>query len=402
MMLRDRKSGLPHVTQVLVVLYGLFFAGYFLIPHSMDGFHYKLYYVLIVLLSLPVVARGFRLVAGDRVFVAVIAYLAYMLLSITWSDAFFARPPPTQAIYDYVKHALHLLIFLLGTKVLMEDAPLPYARMRRLVFLAAGIGGLAALLHWYSNHPFPASRLEGATLMRNPNDVAFVYGAVAVWGFGYVCSSRDLVSRSASLAVLVVLVLVVLFTQSRGALVALACAVGVFWMQNQGRRAVAYLSALLAAIALAYLLVEPLVLEHMIDRGDMHRATIWASILAQASDNLLLGSGYLSDAVVEVDSARYNAHSAYLATLRDGGIIGLLLLAALVGLAGLRAYRLGRSSKDGTLFASLVFAVVCLATSGDRLLDRPKELWFFFWLPVAMIIATGPAENVRGAKTGVH
>ena len=157
------------------------------------------------------------------------------------------------------------------------------------------------------------------------------------------------------------------------------------------------LDPLLGAIALAYALVEPLVLEHM--QSDLARVTLWSSMLAEASDNLLLGSGYLSDAVVEVGSARYNAHSAYLATFRDGGIIGLLLLATVLGLAGLRAYRLGRSSGDGTLFASLVFAMVCLATSGDRLIDRPKELWFLFWFPVAIIIAAGPAAKARGAKT---
>ena len=398
MMLRDRNSGLPHVHQVLVVLYGLFFAGYFLIPHSMDGLHYKLWYLPIVLLSLPLLARGLRLAAGDPVFLAVIAYLVYMLLSITWSDAFSAPSLPMQDIYDYVKHALHLVIFLLGTKVLIEDRPLRYARMRRLVFVAAGIGGLAALLYWYKDNPFPASRLQGATLMRNPTDVAFVYGAVAVWGFGFVCASRGLVSRLAFLAVLALLMLVVLFTQSRGALVALACAVGVLWFQSPRRRAVGYLSGLLGAIALTYALVEPLVLERMIDRGDMHRGTIWASVLAQASDNVLVGSGYLSNAVVEVGSARYNAHSAYLATLRDGGIIGLSLLAVVLALGGFRAYRLGRSSGDGTLLASLVFAMVCLATSGDRLLDRPKELWFFFWFPVAMIIAARPADKARSAQ----
>ena len=396
-MLRDRKSGLPQLTHVLVVLYGLFFAGFFLIPHAMDGFHYKLWYILIVLCSLPLLARGFRLAALDPVFAAVIAYLVYMLSSITWSGGLIARPLPIQDVYDYVKHALHLLIFLLGTKVLMEEVPLPYARMRRLVFLAAGIGGLAALLYWYKDNPFPGSRLHGATLMRNPNDIAFVFGAVSVWGFGYVYASRDLVSRSAFLAVLVVVMLVVLFTQSRGALLAMACAAGAFWVQNEGRRAVGYLSALLGAIALAYALVEPLVLGHM--QGDVLRVTIWSSILAEASDNLVLGSGYLSDAAVAVGSARYNAHSAYLATFRDGGIVGLLLLATVLGLASLRAYRLGRSSGDGTLFASLVFAMVCLATSGDRLIDRPKELWFFFWFPVAMIIAAGPAEKVRRAKT---
>ena len=75
------------------------------------------------------------------------------------------------------------------------------------------------------------------------------------------------------------------------------------------------------------------------------------------------------------------------------------LLATVLGLAGLRAYRLGRSSGDGTLFASLVFAMVWLATSGDRLIDRPKELWFLFWFPVAIVIAAGPAAKARGAKT---
>ena len=61
-------------------------------------------------------------------------------------------------------------------------------------------------------------------------------------------------------------------------------------------------------------------------QSDLARVKLWSSMMAEASDQLLLGSGYLSDAVVEVGSARYNAHSAYLATFRDGGIIGLVFL----------------------------------------------------------------------------
>jgi O-antigen ligase len=117
------------------------------------------------------------------------------------------------------------------------------------------------------------------------------------------------------------------------------------------------------------------------------RPQIWAATLDRAGESLLLGHGYLSNQFVEIPpDGTFKAHNAYLATLRDGGLIGLSLLLCALGLAVWRAYRVGQKTGNYVLLALMVFALLAIAPDPDRLLERPKELWLYFWLPLALVM----------------
>ena len=387
------RPGSSRIQWILLVCYGLFFLGYFVVPKSLEGDHYKLYYAVITLLTLPLIPQGISLVKRDKLFLVFLAYIMYMLASVTWSDAFYADPAPWHEIVDYFKHGFHLLIFILGTRVLMQTLPEQYEQMRRLLFFAAGVAGVVTMLYWYSAHDFPDHRLEGMSLMRNPNDLALVYGAVCTWGFAYIASGQRMVSRLPYILILAVLILLVLLTQSRGALTGLLCAAGIFSISRRRLKELLLVTVVLLTVIVIAVLTEPQIVDRMLARGDTYRFELWSGIIEQIAHRPLAGSGYLSSAVIEIEVAGYNAHSIFLATFRDGGLLGLALLVSMLALACRRAYGIGRLTGDYTWLAALVFAIVFLITAGDRLIDRPKEVWFAFWLPIAMIIANGAVPS---------
>ena len=88
-----------------------------------------------------------------------------------------------------------------------------------------------------------------------------------------------------------------------------------------------------------------------------------------------------------------HAHNGYLATLRDGGLIGLALLAVLLGVALHWAWQLYRHRGERIYLALLLYGMTSLAMDYDRLLREPREVWLFFWLPLALIMAAHPVRH---------
>jgi O-antigen ligase len=109
------------------------------------------------------------------------------------------------------------------------------------------------------------------------------------------------------------------------------------------------------------------------------------------------GKGYLVNPKVEAYGFLLNhAHNSYLASLRDGGLVGLALMLAILGLAGLWAFRLYRQRGERLYLALLLYGMTCITMDFDRLLVHPKEMWLFFWLPVALIMASYPHRHAPG------
>ena len=121
-------------------------------------------------------------------------------------------------------------------------------------------------------------------------------------------------------------------------------------------------------------------------RGMPYRPEIWLALLQQALERPLFGAGYLVPTEVQIGERSFpHAHSAFLATLRDGGVVGLALLLGMLAMAVRCAVRRDRRDDHWLYSALLVYAMLCAVPDLDRLLTRPKEPWLFFWLPLAML-----------------
>ena len=121
-------------------------------------------------------------------------------------------------------------------------------------------------------------------------------------------------------------------------------------------------------------------------------------MLTDLQGHWLFGRGLLLDPHVwAYDGLEFNhAHNGYLAALRDGGIIGLALLLGILGVAGRWALQLYLQRGERLYLALLLYGMTAIFMDFDRLLVHPKELWLFFWLPVALIMATYPYRDSPG------
>ena len=43
----------------------------------------------------------------------------------------------------------------------------------------------------------------------------------------------------------------------------------------------------------------------------------------------------------------------------------------------------------------LLVGLLCMLTDGDRLLHAPRGIWFYFWLPVGVLLAREAAARSR-------
>ena len=120
------------------------------------------------------------------------------------------------------------------------------------------------------------------------------------------------------------------------------------------------------------------------------RISIWRHTLTEIVNQPWLGRG----ASYELNFINYSGehitttHSVYLGALLKGGIIGLLLLLALIARGLWQAWRKRRDDSRYGL-AMLIFALVFMASQGMFIISNPRETWILFWLPLAIALSKG-------------
>ena len=360
----------------MAYFYAVFIAGYFLLP--MAAGHRRLYYFLVlpaVLLLWREVADFYRhnLLAG-----LLLGYSGYMLSTVLWSADFAAGPALNTAGYT-----LSLLSFCFISGYLWVEQP---GRMDRFAHRATWLAAAAALVSmvaWYSANPFPASRLEPLGVMHHQNKAACAYGIFLVLCMHYTFSERGRNNRAVYALLGLALLSLILFTQSRTALAAVC--VGLLVLVGYRALAVVVIGGVASWALLA---TNPRDWVYRVDLLSF-RPGIWERVLQDMPGHWWFGNGYLADPRVEAYGKVFShAHNSYLATLRDGGLPGLALLLAVLAVAAVWAWRLYRARGERIYLALLLYGMTCIAMDYDRLLVHPKEIWLFFWLPVALIMAT--------------
>lgn len=360
----------------IVHIYSIFIAGYFLLP--MASGHRQLYYVL-VFPAVLLLARELRdFYAGNLLAGLILLYVGYMMVSLAWTADFVAIEAGFQLGYS-----LALLSFIFISGYLWIQYPRQLRSLIPRVLLLAGATGLVSITVWYLNNPFPSSRLEPLGVMHHQNKSACAYGLFLVLCVHQLRRHESGLRQLPAYALAALLLALILFTQSRTALAGVSVALVVML----GYRAFILVIAGLAA-SFALVSVNPEDWWYRVETFSF-RPGIWRQLLTEMNGHWLFGQGYLVNPKVDAYGYTFNhAHNSYLASLRDGGLIALLLLLAILATSGLWALRLYRQRGEPLYLALLLSAMTVIAMDFDRLLVHPKELWLFFWLPIALIMAT--------------
>jgi O-antigen ligase len=278
-----------------------------------------------------------------------------------------------------------------------------------LVFLAAMLGGLATpgqrdrlctVLIWAGAanamfsiaigfaFPQPSERLHGWGATSHP-----ILGA-SVMGLAYLAALCRTLTRPEQwgryLAACAAMALFILFTESRGPMLAVfastlfLCAAGPWRWRALGR---------LAALAVAWRLLPAGMRQHqaavMVARGSSHRFEIWHRTLELIGQRPLAGHGLAAN--LDMPGITF-PHDMYLSVLFYSGAVGFALFAGLAGFVCLRLWQ-GRTTQGWAradwlwLVAIWMNALLAGLTDLGQITKGPGPMWFIFWLPVGLVLA---------------
>ena len=380
----NRRWSLPNV---VFVTYTLFLAGFFLVPNAVDN--YKFYIAVVFLPGLFLLPQTLKLCLRSRIWLSLLAYLGYMLLSSVWSDDF-----SLALLWRDVRYVAYILVFILLTVYWFEcNRQLPDAIME-LVTLVAIVAAVVSIATFEDLQLLPVlteNRMIGVGITDNPNPSAFVYGFFGVIALDYARRHwGETLSYVHAVGFFVILLFTVLTQSNTGLLaVAVACAL-LFLLDHRAAPPSVLVALFLGCSAAIYLAWALGMMGSATDLGFMNRLPIWQHILESWQDAPIFGYGYQPTPILWPDgkvSPLNYAHSSFLSTLRDGGLVGLLLLLAVYGFALNTALRMTLTVRRARYLCLFAFGVICVLVDTDQMVTRPRELWIILWLPLACLVA---------------
>jgi O-antigen ligase len=177
----------------------------------------------------------------------------------------------------------------------------------------------------------------------------------------------------------VIMLVMLLLTQSRGPIIALVLAVGCTLHLHVFTRRNLLIAAALAVLVALLLVMTPvgdMLLARFEELGTQSglRLSIWHHTLSEMASQPWLGRGFS----YELDFINYSGehitttHSVYMGALLKGGIVGLLLLLAVIACGLWQAWRKRHTDSRYSL-AILFYALVFMASQGMFIISNPGK-----------------------------
>ncbi|MDE0952384.1 MAG: O-antigen ligase family protein [Halioglobus sp.] len=380
----NRRWSLPNV---VFLTYTLFLAGFYFVPNAVDL--YKFYVIMVFLPGLFLLPVPLKLCWRSPLWCSLIAYLCYMLLSSFWSHQF-----SLAIFWRDVLYAVYILSFILLTLYFFDrNEQLPNTVMYSiaLVVMVAAIFSIISFEPLTQLPRLTDARLSGTGALGTVNESAFVYGIFGVIALDYVRRNWGQGLAYLYAAGFAIIVLFVILTQSNTGLLALsvACALLFLFHAKRNSRAL-YIGLPLGLAAFLYLAWSLGLLTGTMDMGFTMRWPIWDHAIELWQSAPVFGLGYQKALAVAEIKRGVNinyAHSLFLSTLRDGGLVGFFLLLPVYVLALRAGLKMALKKSDPLYLCLFIFGFIVVLVSMDQILTRPRELWLVLWLPLACLIA---------------
>jgi O-antigen ligase len=286
-------------------------------------------------------------------------------------------------------------------------------------FLAAYVAGSIvtsiALLRAIT-HGLTVAGFSGNTVGRfNPNDLAYTVAFASTFAWYLGVNAKSAAVRGLFWAVSGLCAITVVLTASRGGVIILSlnCIFAVVMFRAGSVRAKLAATIVIAASFWAIFTFTPL---HIIERistigaeiqyGTLdYRTTIWRAGLAAFPSHPYFGTGTGSYMVEMAHGIGWyvNAHSVYIKVLLETGMVGFVLLVAMLTYSARSLLRLGPGSHRMFWIVSWVQLILAMGTSN---MEAWKLTWFLLTLSAAAGFISARFHEVSvsaaGQDRGIH
>ena len=385
--------------------YTVFILGFFFFPSSKflsNFFYLAVAFPFVILIFMKKV--DLRPLFSSRTFLLITIYLVYMFCTLFWADSF-----SMSDLSKYGRRVLYILIFLSVTIHLTQSYPTFLQKLLALLCWTAAAVAIAKILSYYSQHPFPGTRLLGSGLFKLAFRASSQYGIVAIACTYLVLHQRTVKIKLLYMGPLLASLSYMLLAQSRGPLLSFAVSMLAWqlsaWLlrkeeSHNHRNRLLVVLALMSVLISALIIVNPEYFKLAFLRKTSYqvRLDIWGHLLVRIENAPWFGHGLIADPRTEVIGVIWlHPHSVYVATLLYGGIVGLLLLIAVVISAVWQGFGRGRQPINLVAASMVLYGALCIAPNGNMLIHHPKPFWLFFWFPLALVVASElPGHPLHG------
>jgi O-antigen ligase len=309
-------------------------------------------------------------------------YLGYFLLSALWSDGF-----SWVGFANLLRVSLLLLLFFVVT-LHLSFRNNGFSQHILQSYVATAGASLLAVFAAFAFGLLPSGpRLTGFGLAGQPIIGATLYGvALLVAAFELLPNATG---RRLCLLWLTIIALCAAFmvlSSSRGPLLALATAL-IVGLVIADLRAAATVAALVCIVVAGGVLLEADSIAMLYERAQSGHFEVWQQVVATIAERPWFGYGSLVDLMFQSKYEMVRSpHNLVLANLLYGGIPAVILLAGLLLLALLQAWRTWRTGKP-IYVVLLTFAFTASLFDTRSLAQNLGREWITFWLPIALLAA---------------
>lgn len=319
--------------------------------------------------------------------IALLLLAAWGSLSLLWSSA-------DDASREF-KRLFYIGVFILFFPVLGGGRAQTIVRLLQWGGLGLGVAAAYSLHRFYGFLHAPWElRLEGIGELSHPILGAYVIGVGAVWMLLLPPAGRF--NQFLWACSLLVCLVFVLMSQSRGAILALFLTVVALPVVWRDRRAWLLSGTAVAMAVIGFIVFHSLIM----GRGSSFRPEIFSAVLTMIEQHPLAGLGLGSDYhVVIADGQRFDhSHNLFTHTAIELGIPGMLIWSAVWLLVLRESWRARETALGRCMMGIWVFSTFAMQFDAASLTGSPRAEWFISWLPVGLatvlVWAKGPREAV--------
>ena len=277
------------VSNLVFVTYITFLAGFYFVPNAVD--HYKFYIAAVFFPGLLLLPTALKQARHSLIWLCLLAYLGYMLLSSLWSDNF-----STAMLWRDVRYTGYILSFILVTLYFFGRNRLLPTAIMQLVALVVIVAAAISIATFEPDTQQPVSlqqRMVGLGTTDNPNPSAFIYGFFAVIALDYARRHWGEKLAYVYTAGFAIIFIFVIWTQSNTGLLALTAACTLLFLADRRRaRPTLFIGLLLGLATAAYLAWSLGLLTAAVDAGFNKRLSIWRYVVEQWQSAPVFGHGY--------------------------------------------------------------------------------------------------------------